>query len=74
MGQRRSSSEAVAGPKDVSELPLVDRFQFVDRQLVVRNLDGFVWKPNQPEHSMWIWVTGAAIETFTVTRADVVQL
>jgi hypothetical protein len=58
------------------ELEPIDKRQLahVDRQLVVRNLDGFVWKPNQPEHSMWIWVTGAAIETFTVTRADVVQL
>src|SRR5262249_42926725 len=35
---------------------------------------GIVWKPNQPEHSMWIWITGSPIETFTVTRADVVQL
>jgi hypothetical protein len=42
--------------------------------LVVRNLDVVVWKPNQPEHSMWIWITGSAIETFTVTRADVVEL
>jgi hypothetical protein len=46
----------------------------VDRQLVVRNRDGVVWNPNQPKHSVWIWITGAAIETFTVTRADVVQL
>ena len=46
----------------------------VDRQLVVRNLDVVVWNPNQPEHSMWIWITRSASETFTVTRADVVQL
>jgi hypothetical protein len=42
--------------------------------LVVGNLDVLVWKPNQPEHSMWIWITGSAIETFTVTRANVVKL
>jgi hypothetical protein len=42
--------------------------------LVVRYRDGVVWNPNQPEHSMGIWITGSAIETFTVTRADVVQL
>jgi hypothetical protein len=41
---------------------------------VVPNLDVVVWNPNQPEHSMWIWITGSADETFTVTRADVVQL
>ena len=41
---------------------------------MVGNLDVLVWKLNQPEHSMWIWITGSAIETFTVTRADVVQL
>ena len=46
----------------------------VDSHLLVRNLDVVVWKPNQPEHSMWIWITGSALETFAVTRADVVQL
>jgi len=58
------------------ELEPVDQRQLahVDRHLVVRNLDVVVWKPNQPEHPMWIWITGSAIETFTVTRADVVQL
>jgi len=58
------------------ELEAIDKRQLahVDRHLVVRNLDVVVWKPNQPEHSMGIWITGSAIETFTVTRADVVQL
>jgi len=58
------------------ELEPIDKRQLahVDRQLVVGNLDVVVWKPNQPEHSMWIWITGSAIETFTVTRADVVEL
>ena len=58
------------------ELEPIDQRQLahVDRHLVVRNLDVVVWKPNQPELSMWIWITRSAIETFTVTRADVVQL
>ena len=58
------------------ELVPIDHLQLahVDRHLVARNLDIVIWNPNQPEHSMWIWITGSAIETFTVTRADVVEL
>jgi hypothetical protein len=58
------------------ELEPIDQRQFahVDRHFVVRKLDVVVRNLNQPEHSMWIWITGSAIETFAVTRADVVQL